>query len=159
MPNRAIELFVIDVFISIDKVKRFSEHCETSQHLIDDEKTLTATLRELEIIGEAIKHILNYPPYQHLITEQWRIIVDFRNYIAHEYFGINYNEVFEIIRVDLLEFEQELLCFFKVIDDDNLREALVFVKEEYSQMNRAETIRHLESLEAFLKSTNHIYKP
>ena len=66
MPNRVIEYFVLDILIAIDKVKRYSAGFETGEEFAADEKSYSATMRELEIIGEALKHVLGYPPLQSL---------------------------------------------------------------------------------------------
>lgn len=55
MPKRRIEFFVIDVLIQIEKIKRYTFPYQTAQELMHDEVQLSATLRELEILGEACK--------------------------------------------------------------------------------------------------------
>lgn len=67
MPKRMLEAFPVDILVSIDKAKRYSEGHDTVKSLLVDEKSFSATIRELEIIGEAMKYILNHQPYNHLI--------------------------------------------------------------------------------------------
>ena len=56
--------------------------------------------RELEIIGEAARHI---PPDVEAIHPQipWRLMRDMRNVIAHEYFGVDWQIVWETAVNDL----------------------------------------------------------
>ncbi len=67
---------------------------------VNDRKTFSATIRELEIIGEAISKISDelktkYPDVL------WQHIKAFRNKIVHEYFGIDYRIVWDIIKNEL----------------------------------------------------------
>ncbi|MFC1770381.1 DUF86 domain-containing protein [Candidatus Margulisiibacteriota bacterium] len=67
-----------------------------------DKKSMfrNATLKQLEIIGEAANNISNniknlYPDIE------WREMVDFRNFSIHEYFDIDPRIVWDIITIDL----------------------------------------------------------
>ena len=59
-----------------------------------------ATIKQIEIIGEACNHItdgvkLTYPEIE------WNSINGFRNISIHEYFGVNFHIVWEIANNDL----------------------------------------------------------
>lgn len=59
-----------------------------------------ATIKQIEIIGEACNHIS--PPLKEMHTEiEWRSINGFRNISIHEYFGVNFKLVWEIAKNDL----------------------------------------------------------
>ena len=65
-----------------------------------DEKTGYAVVRCLEIIGEAVKNISeetrqNYP------NVKWRKIAGFRDIVAHEYFGVNDETVWDIVENEI----------------------------------------------------------
>jgi len=64
--------------------------------IYDDPMLRFAIERQLEIIGEAANHLS-----QELISGrpeiEWRKIVAFRNFIAHEYFGIDLELVWDIV--------------------------------------------------------------
>jgi uncharacterized protein with HEPN domain len=59
---------------------------------VRDRKTYSATLRELEVIGEAGGKISDDIKANHPEID-WRTLKDFRNILAHEYFGVNSNIV------------------------------------------------------------------
>ena len=67
---------------------------------IADQFTYDATLRNLELIGEAATHIPNevraVPP-----EIQWRRIVGTRNRVAHAYLGLDDDVIWDIIRIDI----------------------------------------------------------
>lgn len=72
-----------------------------------DSKTKDAVERNFEIIGEAASRIPDDFKKFHPGVE-WRIIKDFRNFIIHEYFGINNQIVWDTIQFRLPELLQEI---------------------------------------------------
>lgn len=150
MPKRVIEYFVLDILIAIDKVKRYSEGIETYEEFVEDEKSYSAIMRELEIIGEALKHVLGYPSLQSLVTPSWRAIVDFRNIIAHEYFGIIYGEIFKVVRFRIHEFEVEFIDFVKSAKSLDLKPAIKAVDKELRLFQHHQSIDYLEKIKEHL---------
>jgi uncharacterized protein with HEPN domain len=71
----------------------FNEFCA-------DRKTYSAVIREFEIIGEAVGKLPEKLKKGHPDIE-WQDIKDFRNLLAHEYFGIDLEIVCKIIKDDL----------------------------------------------------------
>jgi len=77
----------IDSFVSGFDLESFST----------DRKTCSATLRELEIIGEAGGRVSE--EFKNLHQEiDWRTLKDFRNVLAHEYFGVNLDIVWDVVQ-------------------------------------------------------------
>lgn len=55
----------------------------------------------MEIIGEAANHLTLH--FKNLYNEiQWREMVDLRNILIHEYFGIDTKIIWDIIKNDML---------------------------------------------------------
>jgi len=67
-----------------------------------DLKTRFAVERNFEIIGEAASRISEEYKLSHPEIE-WRILKDFRNFIIHEYFGINNEIVWDTIQLRLTD--------------------------------------------------------
>ena len=91
-------LFIDDIFENIllieDSTKISRSRFESDRLIVD------ATIRRLEIIGEAVKNISNslrekYPKVP------WRKIAGFRDVIIHAYFGMNLERIWSIIKDDL----------------------------------------------------------
>jgi uncharacterized protein with HEPN domain len=66
-----------------------------------------ASIKQLEIIGEAANHISNdlmtkYPEIE------WRKIIALRNLLIHEYFGVDAKIVWDIIQEDLPELKRSV---------------------------------------------------
>ena len=101
MPKRDYSFFIVDIFVAIDLIKRYSSSMETVRDLLSDEAFSIIIIRELEVIGEAMNNILRNQDLKNYVLSKWRDIVDFRNVVAHEYFGISYDEVFNIVKYNI----------------------------------------------------------
>jgi len=64
--------------------------------LINDLVLRFAIERQLEIIGEAVGYLSDELKDRYSETE-WNKIKQFRNFLAHEYFGIDYALVWDIV--------------------------------------------------------------
>jgi len=72
-----------------------------------DIKTFDAVVRNFEIIGEAASHVPEEIVADHPEIP-WQDMRDMRNALAHEYFGINENIVWDTIQNDLLPLVTQL---------------------------------------------------
>jgi len=125
MSDRNISFYVVDIFIAIDKIKRYTFKFESAEELLYAEQSWDASIRELEIIGEATKHLLN----EDILPQSYRRIVDFRNQINHAYFGINEKIVWDVIQNKLPEYSDELKRVVKQ-KHISLQKAIDKIKEE-----------------------------
>jgi uncharacterized protein with HEPN domain len=74
---------------------------ETLESFSNDRKTFDAVIRNFEIIGEASHHVPEEIRKQHPDIP-WQILKDFRNKVAHEYFGVDHAIVWRTIHQRLL---------------------------------------------------------
>ena len=93
-------LFLLeDMLDAAQKIQKYTLGL-TQESFIEDDKTIDAVIRNFEIIGEAANRIDDDFKIQHPYIE-WRKLRGFRNRIVHDYFGIDYKVVWEIITNDL----------------------------------------------------------
>jgi uncharacterized protein with HEPN domain len=151
MPNRVTELFWVDILISIEKVKRYSYGFKDKQQLIENDLVYAATLRELEIIGEALKYILADPALSNQINLRWRDIVNFRNILAHEYFGIKMDAVFIIVSEKIFEFEFEFHEFISNNANATFFRAIKHTKKEVENNGWLQSVAYLDSIETMVR--------
>jgi uncharacterized protein with HEPN domain len=106
MYKRDISLCLADIEESISAIEDFTADLDY-EAFSGDRKTYSATLREFIVIGEAIANIpdeiKNLAP-----SVQWRLIKDFRNFIVHEYFGVDSRIVWDAVRLELPLLKSEL---------------------------------------------------
>ena len=120
--ERSLELFLVDILIAIQKVKNYTKNFSSANDLQYDELHWDATIRELEIIGEALNNLLKDVTFTSISPSYFRKIVNFRNAIAHGYFGIVEEEVWDIITEKLDILEKDLLNVIK--NNFNISEAI-----------------------------------
>ena len=67
---------------------------------LQDEKTVDAVVRNLEVLGEAARQIPDEFAAGHPDVP-WRKITGLRNRIVHDYFGLDLEIIWQIVRNDL----------------------------------------------------------
>ena len=101
MSERETFLLIQDIQTSICNILEFTKNM-TFEMYGTDLRTKHAVERNFEIIGEAASRVsVNYRLLHNKI--EWRIIKDFRNFIIHEYFGINDEIIWDTIQFRLPE--------------------------------------------------------
>lgn len=124
--SRDYKLYITDIFIAINKIQRYTESFNSADALRWNEMAWDATIRELEIIGESTRILIENGVLE---NKKYRKIVDFRNIIAHGYFGLDEDEVFIVINEKLTPFENELLDLIKE-NNISIEESLLLAMEE-----------------------------
>src|SRR5690554_1834952 len=88
---------------AISNIEKFCKDVE-EQKFLDDEQISSSVLYQFIVIGEAIRFvdpaILKKYPYT------WHLPRSFRNYVAHEYFGVNLKQVYNTVKHILPEFKE-----------------------------------------------------
>jgi uncharacterized protein with HEPN domain len=74
-----------------------------------------ACIKQMEIVGEASKHITEELKSQFPEIE-WSQIIGMRNVFAHEYFGIDSSLVWEIIKRDLPLLKSKMESILKSLE-------------------------------------------
>jgi len=68
---------------------------------------LFASVKQLEIIGEAANNVTKH--FQNIYNDiEWRTIIGLRNLLVHEYFGIDEEIVWGIIKKDIPKLQKEV---------------------------------------------------
>lgn len=70
------------------------------EQFVSDEVLRRADARSFEIIGEAVKNLSPEFKKKHKHIE-WRRIVGFRDKLIHQYFGVNWNVLWNVIKEKL----------------------------------------------------------
>ncbi|MBC8204067.1 DUF86 domain-containing protein [bacterium] len=107
-----------DILSSIKNIEKYSGQ---ESNIIQDEKDRVWFLYHLQIIGEAAANL------SERIIEQyseipWYKIIAMRNYLVHEYFGIDWILVKDTIKRILPDFKIKIIQIIKEIDDEFFEE-------------------------------------
>jgi uncharacterized protein with HEPN domain len=100
------ELFLKHMIESIEAIFEYTKH-ETEQTFKTKRIVQSASLRELEIIGEAVKNLSEKTKEQHKQIP-WKIIAATRDKITHHYFGIDTTIIWNIIKKELPNLKKEI---------------------------------------------------
>lgn len=100
--SRSIVMYIDDMIESARLIIEFSRGLDIDS-FCSDRKTRDATIRNLEVLGEASK---NMPEAIRLLVPEipWRRIAGMRDVLAHGYFGVD-----EVILWDVVKSEVPLL--------------------------------------------------
>ena len=103
---RDMGLFIEDVLKSIINIEEFTKGLN-KERFYKDNLRQSAVIRQLEIIGEAVKNISSSfrERYPHI---PWKDIAGFRDILSHAYFGVSMDRVWNIIEKDLPILKEEI---------------------------------------------------
>lgn len=104
--KRDYKLFIKDIIDCMGKIEEFVGNMELKDFVKDD-KTNSAVVRKLEIIGEATKNLPESlrRKYKEL---PWIEMSKMRDKIIHFYFGVDYEIVWKVIKERLPQIKSEL---------------------------------------------------
>lgn len=91
---------------AIDKIERYIGTV-TYAVFVKDDKTVDAVQKELEIIGEAANRLSSAFRRKHE-SVPWRDMIDMRNVLIHDYFGVIRKTVWKTCKLDLPPLREQL---------------------------------------------------
>ena len=94
-------LFLKDIINAMNKIFNYTSEM-TKEEFKNDDKTVDAVLRNIEIIGEASNN-LSEEIYKGNENVPWQRMTGLRNIVIHEYFGVDLDIIWKIITVNLPE--------------------------------------------------------
>jgi len=116
--KRNYELFIKDILDSIEKIEDFVHGMDFGEFVKDD-KTSSAVIRKLEIIGEATKNIPK-PIRQRYKELPWADMAKTRDKIIHSYFGVDYEIIWKVIKGKLPEIKPYLEKILHELERDSI---------------------------------------
>lgn len=142
--KRDLQLFVVDILVAIQKIKQYTIAFDNPNDFQHSSLHWDATIRQLEIIGEALNKLLEDQQFNSLSPTYFRKVVNFRNSIVHGYFGIDVEEVWNVISYNLNTLEQDILLIVK--NNIDITQAIECEIEEYKKLNDTDIVKYLMTL-------------
>ncbi len=106
MSKRGSQLYIQDINTSISSIYEYTKGM-TLKDFVNDNKTVDAVIRNLEIIGQAARNIneevkINHPEIP------WKDMVSLRNKVLHEYFGVDLEILWKTVQEDIPSLKESL---------------------------------------------------
>lgn len=104
--KRDMKLYLQDIWDSILAIEEYTKNLTEDEFYLN-RQVQDAIIRRLEIVGEAVKKlednfIKKYPQIE------WNKIAGMRDIVAHEYFGVKLDRVWDSVKNDLPQLKQKL---------------------------------------------------
>lgn len=113
MFKREPKLYLADIINSITKIEKYMRGLSLAG-LKKDDKTIDAIIRNIIIIGEAVKNISDRIKTSNPDIA-WHKAMGMRNKVTHEYFGVDEEILWKTIKEDLPIFKQQITRLLKKI--------------------------------------------
>jgi uncharacterized protein with HEPN domain len=111
MKQRPDATRIHDAILAIRLIEKFVED-RTFEEFVNDEELRSAIIHQLMIVGETCwrtsKHLKEKHP-----EVQWDELKVFRNFIVHEYFALNFQDVWKTAREEMVPLKQKLEDLFR----------------------------------------------
>jgi len=91
-----VTLSLTSILEAIEKIENYTKEFSTADDFYHDEKSFDATMMQFVVIGEMISKF-DEDFKEKYSNIPWQKVKDFRNIVAHNYFGIDADEIWEII--------------------------------------------------------------
>ena len=108
-------LYLRDIFAAMIAIQEFIKEIDF-ETFVSDDKTASAVIRKLEIIGEATKNVpeeirREYPPVP------WRQMAGMRDRLIHSYFGVDYSLVWETVKSQIPLFQPVIAQILRHLEE------------------------------------------
>lgn len=112
--QRDYKAYINDITEAIHRIELYVADLDIDE-FSDSSLYQDAVVRNLEIIGEAIKHIPDalrkkYP------NVEWKKIAGLRDILAHSYFGIDIEIVWDVVQNKIPELKEQINLILSKID-------------------------------------------
>lgn len=111
MSKRNHAMFLKDILASARKIMNYVGS-KSRKDFAKDQMLIDAVIRNLEIIGEAVKKIPANVKQKHSEIE-WKKIAGLRDILIHEYFGIDYDVLWDIVRNKVPQLKEQISLVLK----------------------------------------------
>ena len=106
MGNRSLKKYLYDIQLSIDSIYEYLGEKRDFFEYERNKQLRRAVERELEIIGEAVNHLLVLD--ESIAIDNARRIVDLRNFVIHGYDKVDNVIIWGVINKDLPKLKEQV---------------------------------------------------
>ena len=106
MPDRQDDLWISDIKEAIARAEEYTAGM-SYEDFLEDKKTQDAVVRNIGIMGEAAKKISAEFRRKHKDID-WKAIAGTRDKVVHEYFGVNWSILWDVVKNKLPQLKSQL---------------------------------------------------
>ena len=114
--NKDPIIFIKHILESIENIESYSKGI-TKNKFLDNLMMQDAVIRKLEIIGEAVKNLPESFKKNYLNIE-WVKIAGMRDKLIHQYFGVDLDLTFDVIKNELPKLKENIQ---KILKNKNMK--------------------------------------
>ena len=92
--ERTYQMYLLDMQLAMNRISEYIEGYDFNSFR-QDYKTVDAVIRNFEVIGEAAKNLPGEVKEKHPEIP-WQEMYYLRNKVSHEYFGIDYEIIWDV---------------------------------------------------------------
>ena len=115
--QRDYRAYIDDILESIRKIEKYTKGI-TYNEFVTNELIQDGVVRNLEIIGEAVKNIPKEVKGQAPEIE-WKKIAGMRDILTHGYFGIDLEIVWDVIKNNISDLKKKIMEIMSEIENEN----------------------------------------
>jgi len=98
---------------SIQRIQEYTSRFKDADEFYNDTKSFDASMMNFIVIGEMVDKLSDELKSETSDKIDWLKVKGFRNIIAHNYFGIDAEEVWQIISNNLVSLKKDLESIIK----------------------------------------------
>lgn len=114
--SRGMDILLGEILDAIDLLRNYTEGLDFDAFAANVEKQ-DSVIRRLEIIGEAVKGVPDHVRAKHSAVP-WRDIAGARDILIHEYFRVDLEMAWDMVRKDLPLLESEVRSILQELRRD-----------------------------------------
>jgi uncharacterized protein with HEPN domain len=104
--SRDLQLYLTDILVACEKILRYTKSMDFEQFVVDD-RTFDAVIRNLQVIGEAVKNI-PLDVRDRYSEIEWRKIAGLRDILAHTYFQVENEIIWDVVLNKIQPLQQSI---------------------------------------------------
>jgi uncharacterized protein with HEPN domain len=113
--SRSVRVYLCHIRDEADVLLRFSQGID-KEAFLNDETLTRSFVRSLEIIGEATKNLPDSLREKYARVP-WRQMAGMRDKLIHEYFGVNYDLVWDVVIHQIPVLHEQIQAIFEEVED------------------------------------------